>query len=192
MQQYARFVAHVLTGELGIHVVTDTEKQDDDAAESETDRIARIFLWHARHTGCNYEDLGGILFLELAASGYEGKTIISRRLHDVLSRIRMRALRDARKAAKIAEAALLKASDRPQGSSPEFNLSLTIADLRERLDPLSLLIATALLEGRAKSAIATDLGMSRATFYRHYGELRRQLSPFLGGRSEEDTNKRVE
>lgn len=179
MQQYARFVARVLTGELGIQVVTDLEKPEDDSAESQNDRIARIFLWHAHRTGCEYEDLGGILFLELAEAGYAGQTITSRRLHDVLSRIRMRVLRDARKAAEITKTASLQATDTSRGSPSELSMNLTIADLREQLDPVGLLIATALLEGRPKSEIASDLGMSRATFYRQYGELRRQLGPVL-------------
>lgn len=188
MHNYARFVAEVITEELGIHIAAGAENRDEGSSESQSDCIARIFLWHARHTGCEYEDLGGILFLELAEAGYAGKKITSRRLHNVLSRIRMRVLRDARKTAEITKAASARAIDAPQSTLPEIAPSMVIADLEEQLDPVSLLIASALIEGRTKSDIASDFGMSRATFYRHYRKLRRQLTPFLNS-SEQNTRE---
>jgi transcriptional regulator of acetoin/glycerol metabolism len=42
-----------------------------------------------------------------------------------------------------------------------------------------LLIATALLQGGSKTELASNLGMSRATFYRKCEELRRALAALL-------------
>lgn len=175
---YAEFVGRVLTEELDLRVVAKQATREGIGQESPIERISRIFLWHARRTGCEYEELGAILFLELAEEGHVGQEVTEQFLHNVLTRIRMRVLRDARKTAEIAKAAEAKASLRGNPDPRELT-DLTVADLAERLDTEKLLIATALLQGGSKTEMASRLGMSRATFYRKCEELRRQLAPLL-------------
>lgn len=175
---YAQFVGRVLTEELDLRVVAKQATREGIRQESPVERISRIFLWHARRTGCEYEELGALLFLELAKEGRVGQEVTEQFLHNVLTRIRMRVLRDARKTVEIAKAAEQKASLQRNLHAREWT-DLTSADLAERLDTEKLLIAMALLQGGSKTEIASRLGMSRATFYRKCEELRRHLAPLL-------------
>jgi hypothetical protein len=185
LSEYSRILAASLIDNLGIRIEdarADSELNADEGPRGSPDfhrtlsrsdaigAIASAFEWHARRLHSEFEDFGSLLVLELLADGKRESVLGGQDLHRLLSRIRMRLLRDARKHQTKIETV--------ENSVCRFSATTPldqINDLLSCLESINLFIVQSMLEGRSRTEIASALNMSRATFYRHLSEIRREF-----------------